>query len=61
MALEPHKALFDAVLARDEARTKTAFDAHTQLTLSAFEGLAALMPPDTAFAKTLGTEPELAS
>jgi GntR family carbon starvation induced transcriptional regulator len=58
MALEPHRALFDAALSRDGAAARTAFDAHGRLSITAFEHLTDLMPAHTPFATTLGPRTE---
>lgn len=60
MAVEPHRALYDAVLARDPVAAQAAFDAHAGLSIAAFEGLMKMMPMDTAVAVTLGGQTEVA-
>ncbi|MEP4199156.1 MAG: GntR family transcriptional regulator [Aliishimia sp.] len=58
MALDPHRALYDAALARDPEAALAAFNAHTGLTIAAFEGLSALVPAESALATTLGPQSE---
>jgi DNA-binding GntR family transcriptional regulator len=60
MAIEPHRALYDAALARDTDAARAAFDQHTKLSITAFEGLTALMPEGFALATTLGPQTQVA-
>lgn len=46
MALAPHKALYDAALARDLDAAQRCFEAHGQLSVRAFEELLTMVPVD---------------
>ena len=54
MALAPHTALYDAAVARDPEAAAQAFDAHADLSISAFADLTRLMPAGTP----LSTNPD---
>ncbi|MGB3245495.1 MAG: GntR family transcriptional regulator [Sulfitobacter sp.] len=56
MALAPHTALYDAALARDPQAATSAFDAHGELTISAFAELATMMPAGTPLATGPNTD-----
>ena len=58
MALDPHRALYDAALSRDPDAARAAFSRHTGLTLAAFEGLTALIPAGSALSTTLRPQSE---
>lgn len=59
MALDPHRRLYDAAMARDGQAAKSAFDAHTQLTMKAFIDLTEMMPQNTPLSTTLGPQTEV--
>ncbi|WP_407474465.1 GntR family transcriptional regulator [Sulfitobacter sp. PM12] len=58
MALEPHRALYQAALDHDPAAALAAFRHHTGLSIAAFEELSTLMPAHSPFARTLGPQSE---
>ena len=58
MALDPHKALYEAALSRNPTAARDAFNLHTGLSITAFEDLATLMPTGSQFATTLGLHTE---
>jgi DNA-binding GntR family transcriptional regulator len=60
MALEPHKTLCEAALTHDPEAARATFDAHTRLSIAAFESLTEMMPADTQLATTLGAQREAA-
>ncbi|QBY01277.1 GntR family transcriptional regulator [Rhodophyticola sp. CCM32] len=47
MALEPHQALYDVALSRDTQAAPAVFQAHSNLSIQAFEQLVALLPDAT--------------
>ena len=58
MALEPHRALYQAAVDHDPAAALAAFRHHTGLSIAAFEELSTLMPAHSPFARTLGPQSE---
>ncbi|WP_119167688.1 GntR family transcriptional regulator [Algihabitans albus] len=50
MALGPHQALYDVALARDAQAARELFNAHSNLSIQAFEHLVALLPDQVGVA-----------
>ncbi len=58
MDLAPHRALFDAAMARDVAAAKDELATHARLSLQAFTDLMDLIPDETPLAATLRQSPQ---
>ncbi|MBY5932692.1 GntR family transcriptional regulator [Tateyamaria omphalii] len=53
LAMKPHDELYQVALLRDETAAEAVFQSHVNLSLHAFENLMALIPANTAMARTL--------